>query len=183
MRYLNDSLEYAQNQPHTTANKQTIRNISLDISKWNKIKAEFWRQKVADSFFREVDNNTRYFHNFAKKKRKIRNRIDSLENNEGNYVYNRHDIDDILNSYFINISSTSNPYLYEFNHDLIPSIVISEEDNKMLFSIPTAEEIHSTVKGMSSWSSPGPDGFPAGFYKSQWSKVGTNIICMIQKFF
>ncbi|XP_026396896.1 uncharacterized protein LOC113291593 [Papaver somniferum] len=78
--------------------------------------------------------------------------------------------------------STSNPIYFDGDFDVISS-VITEADNVVLNMIPTDTEIENVVKSMASWSSPGPDGFQAGFYQTQWQIVGKDVIEVVKRFF
>ncbi|XP_026396227.1 uncharacterized protein LOC113290854 [Papaver somniferum] len=72
------------------------------------------------------------------------------------------------------VQYTSNIVLSEDIFNIIP-IVLNDEDNNRLTDIPSAEEIHKTVKDMASQSSPGPDGFQAGFYQANWDIVANRM--------
>lgn len=50
-------------------------------------------------------------------------------------------------------------------------------------NVPSEEEIKLVVKSLASWNSLGPDGFPAGFYQTQYEVVGENIIKLVHDFF
>lgn len=47
----------------------------------------------------------------------------------------------------------------------------------------TMEEIHNTVKSIGPFKAPGPDGFQAIFFHSQWSTVGPSMCDLIQTIF
>ncbi|XP_026445199.1 uncharacterized protein LOC113345732 [Papaver somniferum] len=82
------------------------------------------------------------------------------------------DISRILVTHFSDVSCSSNVTIPDHIFNIIPT-VFNENDVADSFNrIPTDEEIFQTVKSMSSWSSPGPDGFQAGFYQSNWNIVG-----------
>ena len=49
--------------------------------------------------------------------------------------------------------------------------------------LPTIEEIHEVVFEMDIQSSPGPDGFGAGFFQSYWDIIKDDLIMAIQDFF
>ncbi|XP_026430553.1 uncharacterized protein LOC113327591 [Papaver somniferum] len=59
-------------------------------------------------------------------------------------------------------------------------IIITNEDQEMLDSIPTTEEIKKIVFEMNSDSAPGPDGFPGSFYKSCWDIIQLDLKNAIQ---
>lgn len=66
-------------------------------------------------------------------------------------------------NHFSNIGTTTNPLRNrEFSNCISPCITY--EDNAMLWK-PISLETRETIKSMKSWTAPGPDGFPWGFYK------------------
>ncbi|XP_026459871.1 uncharacterized protein LOC113360589 [Papaver somniferum] len=60
---------------------------------------------------------------------------------------------------------------------------ITAEDNVELMRIPDDAKIFKALKGMKSWKTPRPDGFPPGFFKTHWSIVGKDVVDMVQQFF
>lgn len=71
------------------------------------------------------------------------------------------------------------------NHEIlnvIPSLV-SVEDNIMLTSIPTADEIKNITFSIEADNSPRPDGFTAAFFINYWNSVSSNVIAAVQSFF
>lgn len=60
---------------------------------------------------------------------------------------------------------------------------ISREDNLMLTGVPSSDEIRNIVFDMQPWTTPGPDGFPPGFYQKMWSNVGPDVVNTVQAFF
>lgn len=78
--------------------------------------------------------------------------------------------------------TTSNPpdNYYFLQH--IPSLII-EEDNQELEVIPSEQENFNAFMSMDSWKSSGPNGFPLGFYQSQWKTVKDDVCKMIKSFF
>lgn len=65
---------------------------------------------------------------------------------------------------------------------VIPSLV-TVEDNILLTSIPSKEEIFGVVKSVDSLSSPGPNGFGGIFFLHCWSMVGHEVVQAVQSFF
>ncbi|XP_074301316.1 uncharacterized protein LOC141632694 [Silene latifolia] len=60
---------------------------------------------------------------------------------------------------------------------------ISEDDSTGLTQVVSPHEIKAAVFSMDSNSSPGVDGFSAGFFKSAWSVVGGDFCKAVQSFF
>ncbi|XP_026396843.1 uncharacterized protein LOC113291534 [Papaver somniferum] len=129
----------------------------------------------------DMDNNTRYFHSIVNKRLHV-NTINALCDTSGNWYRDRDGINNLLTNHFRTVASTSNPIMPDDAFDVIPKL-ITDSDNIMLHSIPTEIEIENKVKHVPSWSSPGPDGFQAGFYQTQWQLVGKDIVDVVQRFF
>ena len=66
--------------------------------------------------------------------------------------------------------------------DAIPKL-ISEEDNKMLTTIPSSKEVKSIVFSIHQDSSPGPDGFSNNFFVKCWNVVREDVINAVKEFF
>jgi hypothetical protein len=64
----------------------------------------------------------------------------------------------------------------------IPSLV-DDLDNQMLTRMPTETEIWNTINSMNKEGPPGPDGFTAKFFHTQWSVVKKDLCNAIFLFF
>lgn len=60
---------------------------------------------------------------------------------------------------------------------------ISAKDNDMLTVMPSNDEIKKIVFETKPRTTPGPDGFPPGFYQLMWELVGPEVIEMVKSFF
>ena len=83
---------------------------------------------------------------------------------------------------FSSLFSSSLPHFPENLENLIEPCV-TDQENSELCKIPTREEIKKVVFGMKSLKTPGPDGFPALFYKHYWDTVGDQVVQATQSFF
>ncbi|XP_026396153.1 uncharacterized protein LOC113290782 [Papaver somniferum] len=178
---LQKELDVLQAQPQGIVSEEQIKSINLELSKWNKTKSEFYHQKSREHFIKDMDNNSKYFHTRTNRKR-TRNNIDSIKNHNNVRLHSREQISSHLTSHFREISTSTSPILEDDYYHVLPT-VINSEDNSLLTRIPSQEEIFSTLKSMQNWSVPGPEGFQAGFYKSQWDTVGTDVCQMVSIFF
>ncbi|XP_041001625.1 uncharacterized protein LOC121247323 [Juglans microcarpa x Juglans regia] len=61
--------------------------------------------------------------------------------------------------------------------------VILEEENVSLIRPPTLEEVFEAVSSIPNQSTPGPDGFGAGFYKNCWEVVKVDVWKAVVEFF
>ncbi|XP_026430943.1 uncharacterized protein LOC113328067 [Papaver somniferum] len=152
-------LEMAQKAPITADQHDKIISLTKNLDEWFDIKTEIYRQKE-----------------------NVRKNIDSLCDANGVWYDNRDGIANLLINHFEYVSKTSTPCLSDTIFDILPTI-ISNQNNLEFTRIPSGDQIHNTVKHMSAWSSPGPDGFQVGFYQANWDIVGHDVIIVIQSFF
>ncbi|XP_026435978.1 uncharacterized protein LOC113333788 [Papaver somniferum] len=93
-----------------------------------------------------------------------------------------------IGSFILNYSKQLD-YWYEPYNVVIEEVlkdiqlVITNDINIRLTAIPTSEEIHETIRNMAPWKSPGPDGFPGGFFIDNWNEVSIEVINHVQSFF
>ncbi|XP_026400010.1 uncharacterized protein LOC113295891 [Papaver somniferum] len=166
-------------QPSDPSTNNDIININNDLSKWHKIKTEFYQQNSRDHFIKDTDTNNKYFHTKVNR-RKTRYNIDFIQDHNNNWLQSRDQISQHLTHHFKSISTSSNPVIDEGLYSMLPTI-FSEFEYVSLTRIPLMKRytLHSKLKSMENWSAPGPEGFQAGFYKSQWSIVGEDIISKV----
>ena len=56
---------------------------------------------------------------------------------------------------------------------------ISAQENNMLITVPSAEDIKRVVFEMHPLKAPGPDGMPGLFYRHYWSIVGEQLVAAV----
>ncbi|XP_057818352.2 uncharacterized protein LOC131031289 [Cryptomeria japonica] len=126
----------------------------------------FWRQKSRETWLKEGDKNTKFFHSFVKVRR-THNNIFSIKNMEGELLTNRESINREAIGYFLR--SFDEQVMVDQDMQSIMEIIptyVKEQHNKMLLSVVSSEEVKYAVFGMGSDKAPGPDGFPALFFFS-----------------
>ncbi|XP_026443030.1 uncharacterized protein LOC113342847 [Papaver somniferum] len=82
IRQLHSKLDCLHQQACHKDNTSNILEVEAEIHKWEDIKKEFWQQKNKDNFFKEADNNTKFHHANANRRRSS-NIIDALQNKNG----------------------------------------------------------------------------------------------------
>jgi hypothetical protein len=97
-------------------------------------------------------------------------------------VSSRAEIGENFSSHFTNLFTTSNPLIDSEMLDLF-SPIISVEENVILSSIPTEEEVVEALSNLGSTKAPRPDGFIALFYRKYWDFVKIEVLQSIWKFF
>ncbi|XP_026416536.1 uncharacterized protein LOC113311970 [Papaver somniferum] len=139
---------------------------------------ELMRSKSRVKWVKEGGANTGFFHT-SMKVRRAHNNIVELENTTGNIVTNQENMAELLVSHFKKKFEYHEVILEEELLDIIPK-VITDEDNAQLDKFLSDQEIKEVVFSMDQNSSPGPDGFPASFYRFSWDIIGKNLIEAIQ---
>ncbi|XP_026395787.1 uncharacterized protein LOC113290395 [Papaver somniferum] len=158
---INNQLELLHSQAVVDTNDNRIVSLLAELNKWQNIEEDFWKQRAKDDTLALDDISTRYFHNRANyKKEELRLRL---------YKTLLH---------FSNMAKTGNPSKEIIFFDYITPYV-SASDNIALLRMPSHEEIKDVVFKMKPWTSPGPDGFPVGFYQQLWDIVGNDTVHMM----
>ncbi|XP_062020822.1 uncharacterized protein LOC133737235 [Rosa rugosa] len=152
-----------------------------DVLNAVKHQETFWRDRARVKWFTEGDKCSNFFHAYARNKAR-RSSMLCLQVG-GNLLTDPQDIANHVVEFYKSLYATdvAPSGVVDFCK-VIPSFV-SEDDNSVLVSIPTAEEIRHVVFSMDPSSSPGPDGFPGSFYQSCWDIVGNDVIGFVQFFF
>ncbi|XP_026458893.1 uncharacterized protein LOC113359485 [Papaver somniferum] len=134
-------------QPNAaTDNTAKILEVEKEINEWHIREEEFYKQKSRDSMFTEVDQNTKYFHLQANKRR-ARNRIESLQKPNGTWCSGRQNLEKLLINHFTNIMTTFETTRDEDILNILPTC-IKYEDNMALVKIPDVAEIECALKSM-----------------------------------
>ncbi|XP_026417342.1 uncharacterized protein LOC113312820 [Papaver somniferum] len=87
-----------------------------------------------------------------------------------------------LKDHFSKISRTTNPPRDNSFLDILEPCITTTEDD-FLIHPPTDEEIKVIAWQMQPWTSPGPNGYPPGFYQQMWDTVGVDTTNMVKRFF
>ena len=72
------------------------------------------------------------------------------------------------------------------NFSIIKDIIseqVTNNDNNMLTTIPTNEEVHAAIFSLDSSIAPGPGGYSGAFYPKCWDIVGKKVISTVWSFF
>ena len=140
-----------------------------------------WRQKSRETWLRDGDCNTKFFHISAVLHRQ-KNSIDALRGKDGIWLVDLSDIREHVVSNFQQLFTEEEACCPLDLENLINSS-ISMVKNAHLCQLPSPDEIRDTVFSMQSLKSPGPDGLSPLFYKKYWHIVGQSVTTAIQNFF
>lgn len=160
--------EYTTNPNEQTGNK--LNHLKNQLETIIHRKTEFIIQQLKHEKFQFSNKSGKYLANLLQFK-KERAFIPSLLNSSGDITQSPQEINNIFLQYYSKLySSNHNPSQSELDDFLntleLPSL--TEEQVKFLDSPISIQELNKTFHNMQNNKSPGPDGFPAEFYKHFW---------------
>lgn len=122
-----------------------------------KVEKEYWAKKYRVEWLQEGDNNTRFFHEVTAQRR-VRNRIDSMENQEGEICEVEQAVSKIITNYFQHLFTIADPVGGESALDGIQR-KITDALNVLLAKPIEDQEILIALFSISSQKALGPDGY------------------------
>ncbi|XP_016192809.1 uncharacterized protein LOC107633722 [Arachis ipaensis] len=128
---------------------------------------------------RQMDKNTRYFHNLASARRR-NNRIDALVIN-GRLIRNQARIKIAIREFYKELYRQEESPMVGFRDGLVERI--NDEDAMALEMLPTPEEVREAVWDCESSKAPGSDGYNMNFIKKCWGDIGSEFTTAILDFF
>lgn len=150
-------------KPSHLVSRKRLKSLENDLETLNKIENIYWLENSRDKIFKEHDKCTRYFHVVASN-RKRNSSIYSLRDESGLWIEKKDQLDNILRNHFSKISTSLGGQINDVFNNII-SEVITEEENQALVKMPDVEEIKNVLCSMNPWESPGPAGYPPGFFR------------------
>lgn len=172
-------LEEAMSNP--IADEMWIHDINKKLLLAYKSEEEFWKQRSRQLWLMLGDSNSGYFHAVTKG-RKARNRLTVIEDENGIPVYEEKQISEVICKFYSTLFTASN--MEEENTvDEALQPCVTQEQNEKLIGIPSFSEIKKATFAIHPDKAPGPDGFSASFFQSNWETVGDAVTREIQLFF
>ncbi|OIT33510.1 hypothetical protein A4A49_52842 [Nicotiana attenuata] len=132
-----------------------LNKANAELMVHHKLIEAFLKQKSNLKWQLEGDENTKYFHNVIRGKRKLLN-IHRI-NVDGRWLEGRDEIDSAAINFYQDLFTGDNLNIDSCIMSCIPRF-ISEEDNIMLLAEPTHEEVRNSIFDINSNSATGPDG-------------------------
>ncbi|KAL6194667.1 hypothetical protein ACLB2K_035748 [Fragaria x ananassa] len=166
-RQINRMTSELQSLPFDSTNSEVVeRRISVvaELQKLMEYEEQMWRQKSRIDWLSEGDQNTKFFHGYAKARGR-RNRVGRIMNAAGEWQETSEGIKEAFISYFQNIFASQGCNHMELVLDAIPQ-KISDAMNNRLCQPYGRGEIEQALKQMAPDKAPGEDGFSARFSKS-----------------
>lgn len=100
-------------------------------------------------------------------------------------MYKEEDIAATIEKYFYKLFTpnvANSQHMKEVISESIPPRV-SDAQNGELIKLPLAAEIKDALFSINPEKAPGPDGFSACFFQTNWEVVGRDIVAEVQGFF
>ncbi|CAA7031134.1 unnamed protein product [Microthlaspi erraticum] len=174
-----NKLEEAIVSPHP--NPDLISSINAELQEAYKEEEGFWKQRSRQLWLALGEKNTEFFHAVTKGRKAI-NKFSVIEDENNNPVFEEGKITEVITKFYQTLFTSEGGT----SHDTVWEALkpcISEEVNQSLIKIPTAEEIRAACFSIHPGKAPGPDGFSACFFQSNWATVGGKLVEEIQQFF
>ncbi|KAL0304188.1 UNVERIFIED_CONTAM: putative ribonuclease H protein [Sesamum radiatum] len=163
----------------TEANLLEMNKCTAQLQHALSIEEDFWRQKATCRWMLEGERNTRFFHSMVRKKRS-RTAINSVFH-EGQLLTNEQLIKESGVDYFRSLLTTESTRTAPSLLLNIPR-VISVSEGEALYENTNTEEVRRVIFGLSSDSTPGPDGFGAMFFQKCWEIIHEDVVETVQDF-
>ena len=154
-------------------NPGCIQMLRKEIGSLQSREECMWKQRARNTWLKEGDRNTAYFHCRANQRNK-RNLILGLEDDNGVWIEDKADLGGVVEGYFKNIFSTSNPSGMDRILNGIPYPVNVEMEVGVGGEFQACE-VKLALDQMATNTAPGPDGMSPIFYKSFWHIVGEDV--------
>ena len=153
-------------------------NARADFKRWALANEISWRQKSKETWLKEGDRNTGFFHRTANAHGR-RNYINSISIN-GRKLEKEAEIKDGLVAAFQNLFSDPGGW-----RPSLPDLEINEiglEEVSRLEESFSEEEIWIVISGLNSDKAPGPEGFPIAFWIFSWEFVQEEVLGFFKEF-
>jgi ribonuclease HI len=139
---------------------------------------DFYAQRAKKAWLKDGDKNTAFFHK-AIAKRKRRNTIVSIKDENNAMHYLPHAISNTFVNYFRHLFSSQNVNIGRLPFDSLPPLPCHD----YTYSTPDKQELLQTLLDMKRNASPGPDGFNVEFYISTWNWIGDDVCSLVSSFY
>ena len=173
---INDLEDSFTSDFNNDALKQKIVKLKneLDLLQIQKTKDSKRRTKL--TWLRDGEKCSKFFFSLEKNNI-VSNTIYRLKNNEGNYIYDEHEILDSIKNYYSslyeqrNIGNDSKYELLEkFTYDLKLN-KLNDEEKTFCDQEIDIHDLENAIKNLNKGSSPGFDGLPAEFYQTFFDDI------------
>ncbi|CAA7062156.1 unnamed protein product [Microthlaspi erraticum] len=162
-------------------NAVLIEEVNALLKKAYDEEEAFWKQRSKQLWLALRESNTSYFHAVTKGRKSI-NKFSVIENEANQAVYRESEITKVITDYYQQLFTSQDGEREAIVTQALKPC-ISDKTNKELIKIPSPTEIKQALFSIHPDKAPGPDGFSACFFQSNWNTVRVKLISEIQQFF
>lgn len=159
--------------------RQSEIRLYTELSQTVREEESKWRLKSRQTWLREGDKNTSYFHKQATI-RKTSNTVNAIRDGEGNMHDSQEAIKEAATAHFkALLTKDHNEVDYAIFLQHMSSEVTPEMNNGLIQEVDE-EEIKKAIWSLHPDKAPGPDGFPISFFREFWFLIKKDILKMIR---
>nr|XP_057934911.1 F-box only protein 8 isoform X1 [Doryrhamphus excisus] len=172
---------YANSQDENTLNN--LRKLKLDLKEITDKKIQFQLQRLRLEKFEHANKSGKFLANQLKLN-KEKNSISSIRNSEGNITHLPEEINSVFRDFYKRLYTPqinpSDPDIETFLSTIeLPKL---EKNQVTTLDLPISlTDLYDALQEMPNNKAPGPDGFPAEFYKTFWSLLAPVFFKMVQE--
>jgi hypothetical protein len=172
-----DQLKQAELDSTLGLGHDTVVSIQNEVNELLVKEERMWKQRSRESWLKEGDSNTRYFHSCASH-RKRHNSILAVRSDVEELITDPEQIGNQFTAYYQELFTAA---LLEDVDTVLDGIQssVTNEMNQALVSHFIEDEVILAMKQMAPLKAPGPDGMPPVFYQSYWHVVGKDITAAV----
>lgn len=132
---------------------ENLQNLG-GSEKWHSLKAQlevayrdeedYWARNSRVEWLKEWDSNTQFYHAATAQKR-VKNRLDRLENQHGDICEGEHAVTEIVSEYFQHLFTTANSTGVEYALDGIQKRITYSMNVQLTKSIWRPRNLHSPI--------------------------------------
>jgi hypothetical protein len=165
------------NGPLTEENTIIAKELSNLIELLLEQEEVHWMQHSRANWLQHGDQNTSFFHNFARARRK-KNFIKKLRSNEIDWVEGTENLKPLILEYFDQLFT---PEVQATDPAVLEKVQlhVSHDMNEKLTAPFSAEDVRKAAFSIGDYKAPDPDGLHAVFYKKFWGLCGDDITAEI----
>ncbi|KAF5450402.1 hypothetical protein F2P56_030760 [Juglans regia] len=151
----------------------------LELSVWMDREEKRLAQQAKQGWIQKGEASSNFFRAISRRNHK---EVKEMKLEDGSILSSPEQIHEGAISYFSQFLEAGIARVEPCLGELVQPI-ISQCDNDFISHVPSSREVYDALCSILKDSSPGPDGFGSGFYRSCWHIVGTDVVDAVAEFF